>query len=187
MWVVVQHARLLRFPFLFHTTALFRISLERTIAVPSPFLDCVGCEVAPRASAGWWLNARAYTAILYLNDGWRPSHGGCLRLHSDGGQDAADAKDAPAFARDRLSIVYPPPACPSSSPSAPSPFLDVEPVAGRLVVFSSQRVRHEVLPVTEGGDDASRFALTLWVLDPDLPLGIEDTRAGRPLPAAGPM
>jgi SM-20-related protein len=88
----------------------------------------------PVAQGGWWLNSRAYTAILYLND-WRPSHGGCLRLHGTAGDD-----------------------------------VDVEPVAGRLVVFSSQRVTHEVLPVLDGADHAARFALTLWILDPDLPL-----------------
>ena len=69
-----------------------------------------------------------------VND-WRPSHGGCLRLHGTAGDD-----------------------------------VDVEPVAGRLVVFSSQRVTHEVLPVLDGADHAARFALTLWILDPDLPL-----------------
>jgi hypothetical protein len=48
------------------------------------------------------------TCIFYLNDSWRPDHGGLLRL-------------------------YPFPA---------SPPVDVEPIAGRMVLFSSTQMHH---------------------------------------------
>ena len=43
--------------------------------------------------------------------------------------------------------------------STPTSFVDVEPVAGRVVIFPSATQQHEVLPCTEG----ERIALTLWV------------------------
>lgn len=64
---------------------------------------------------------RRATAIVYLNDAWRPEDGGLLRLHV-----------------------------------APEP-VDVEPVAGRLVVFLAETVEHEVLPAF-----AERLAVTAW-------------------------
>lgn len=69
---------------------------------------------------------RRVTAIVYLNEAWRPEHGGQLRLH-----------------------VEPP--------------VDVEPVLGRLVVFLSDRIEHEVLPA-----HAERFALTAWYYGPSV-------------------
>ena len=116
-----------------------------------------GCD--PSSEGGWWLNARAYTAILYLNDSWHPDHGGCLRLHVD--NDGTGHRH-----------------------------VDVEPLAGRLVVFSSKDIPHEVLPMRLGDDDddagtgqkeggggvsgdkkpPARYAITLWILDPELPL-----------------
>lgn len=91
------------------------------------------------------MNGRAYTAILYLNDSWQAGCGGCLRLHVDRNSNASEDPDTASY-------------------------VDVEPVAGRLVVFSSQKVMHEVMPVAEDGDSASRFAITLWILDPGIPL-----------------
>lgn len=63
---------------------------------------------------------RRVTAIVYLNEGWVPAHGGLLRLHLD-------------------------------------PAIDVEPSAGRMVVFLSERIEHEVLTAS-----AERAALTAW-------------------------
>lgn len=67
---------------------------------------------------------RRLTAIVYLNRGWVPEHGGALRLHVD-------------------------------------PPRDVEPQAGRLVVFLAERIQHEVLPT-----HAPRWALTAWFRGP---------------------
>lgn len=65
-------------------------------------------------------NTRRVTALLYLNPGWQPEHGGHLRLHVE-------------------------------------PLRDVEPLLNRLVVFSSERIEHEVRP-----SFASRLAATAW-------------------------
>lgn len=136
------------------TTPLMTGALNNKTVGSFSYVSRLGVAGDPAALAGRWLNARAYTAILYLNDSWCPSHGGCLRLHGVHGT---------AGGKDRM-----PPAS-SSSTSSPS-YVDVEPTAGRLVVFSSRETVHEVLPMRGGGEDASRFALTLWILDPNLPL-----------------
>lgn len=127
------------------------------------------------ASAGWWLNARAYTAILYLNNSWRPEHGGCLRLYKEPDTYATHATTSSTEQHATSNSTT----TTTSRSSPSSPFFDVEPIAGRLVVFSSQRMMHEVLPVTAAGAEASRWALTLWMLDPDLPLEKERLGATR--------
>jgi hypoxia-inducible factor (prolyl hydroxylase) len=69
------------------------------------------------AGEGEHCNGRRLTAILYLNEGWRPDDGGELRLHA-----------------------------PYASAEMP-PLADVPPTADRLVLFwSDARVPHEVLP-----------------------------------------
>jgi len=62
---------------------------------------------------------RQWSYLLYLNRDWEEPHGGCLRIHTDGGGELA-----------------PPGAAPS--------FVDVQPRAGTLVVFRST-MPHEVL------------------------------------------
>ena len=62
---------------------------------------------------------RKFSYLLYCNEAWQPSDGGCLRIHTDGGGETAPA-------------------------GAPSSFVDIEPRAGTLVVFRSD-VPHEVL------------------------------------------
>jgi SM-20-related protein len=63
---------------------------------------------------------RRMTAIVYLNQAWRPEHGGQLRIHGHGQ-------------------------------------VDLWPLLDRLVVFTSARVEHEVLPA-----HAERWAMTAW-------------------------
>lgn len=65
---------------------------------------------------------RAVSAVLYLNQDWRPEQGGALRMHLD--------EDSP---------------------------LDILPLGGRLVVFLSAELPHEVLPATH-----ERLSLTGW-------------------------
>ena len=73
-------------------------------------------------------NPRALTCILYLNDGWDVgAHGGALR-------------------------AYPP----RGGGEAPR-YVDVAPVGGRLLLFDSVAVEHEVRPTY-----APRMAITLW-------------------------
>ena len=77
------------------------------------------------------------TCLLYLND-WRPEHHGELRLYASSGSDSAVPRaETPDLGR----------------------FVDVEPLAGRLVMFRSREVWHAVREPTQ-----QRWALTLWVM-----------------------
>lgn len=77
------------------------------------------------------------TCLLYLND-WQPSHAGELRLYGSSGSGSALARaETPDLGR----------------------FVDVEPLAGRLVMFRSREVWHAVREPTR-----QRWALTLWVM-----------------------
>ncbi len=75
---------------------------------------------------------RTYSLLLYLNKDWEPSHGGCLRMHMDGGGDSLPDDVQPNF-------------------------LDVEPKAGTLVLFKSDKVPHEVLDTSK-----ERMAVVGW-------------------------
>ena len=77
---------------------------------------------------------RRLTAIVYLNDGWQAEWGGQLRLYERGGAAAAAASGGEGEAS-----------------------VDVLPVWGRLLLFASEEVEHEVLPATH-----RRIALTTW-------------------------
>ena len=71
---------------------------------------------------------RRLTAIVYLNDGWEAEWGGQLRLYERCG----------TAGESELGV-------------------DVLPVYGRLLLFASEEVEHEVLPATK-----RRVALTTW-------------------------
>ena len=81
-------------------------------------------------------NWRVWTVILYVNRGWVPADGGCLRIYGH-----CAGAEAPL---------------PASTLREESSFVDVEPIAGRVLAFNSL-LHHEVLPV-----DGLRCALTLW-------------------------
>ena len=79
-------------------------------------------------------NRREITILCYVNCAWdAAADGGCLRIHPSG----IDGQAQPL-------------------PREP---LDVSPIGGRLVLFRSASVFHEVLPCARG----ERLALTLWV------------------------
>ena len=71
---------------------------------------------------------RRLTAIVYLNEGWQAEWGGQLRLYERSGT-AGDSEVS----------------------------VDVLPVYGRLLLFASEEIEHEVLPATQ-----RRVALTTW-------------------------
>ena len=62
---------------------------------------------------------RRFSYLLYCNEDWQESDGGCLRIHTDGGGEVAP-------------------------PNAPPSYVDVQPKAGTLALFRSD-VPHEVL------------------------------------------
>jgi len=78
---------------------------------------------------------RTYTCILYLNDGWEPEHEGHLRLHHP--SKSADVEVAVVEGAD---------------------YTDVEPRGGRLVIFDSKLMLHEVRP-----SFAPRWAISAWI------------------------
>ena len=73
---------------------------------------------------------RVFTCIAYLNPDWIPDHAGRFRAFRVGA--AADSDD----------------------------FRDVDPILGRLVVFDSARLLHEVRPSA-----SDRYACTVWTKD----------------------
>lgn len=75
---------------------------------------------------------RSYSLLLYLNNDWKESDGGCLRIHLDSGGD---------FLPDIEERNY----------------LDVEPRGGTLVLFKSDQIPHEVLDT-----NAERTAIVGW-------------------------
>ena len=82
-------------------------------------------------------NCRILTCILYLNRGWVPNDGGCLRLVASRGGTHKGARSAGIGA------------------------IDIAPVMNRLVLFwSDVRMPHEVLPAA-----SDRAACTLWYID----------------------
>ena len=133
---------------------------------------CGGCKyprhvdnVSP-PSVGGGSDYRKLTAILYLNPNWREGDGGELRLYlkDAGGVAAAAAIDG-------------------GSDGNVDRYVDLSPVGGRLVLFWSDEVPHEVLenaPHVPLGDDQNehcdgdvreegggspfdRYALTIWL------------------------
>jgi Rps23 Pro-64 3,4-dihydroxylase Tpa1-like proline 4-hydroxylase len=94
-------------------------------------------------------DTRKLTCILYLN----PHHeedtdGGEIRLFLPSPETSvAEAKTS------------------SSSSSPPWRTLDLSPIGGRLLVFWSDEIPHEVLPTTSSSpnNDKDRYALTIWI------------------------
>lgn len=88
------------------------------------------------------INRREITILLYTNIAWDAARsGGCLRLHP-----------TPGLANE------------PGTPCAITAPRDVDPRAGRIVIFGSRTQLHEVLPVA--GDGVQRLALTLWLSSP---------------------
>jgi len=76
---------------------------------------------------------RSYSLLLlYLNNEWKESDGGRLRVHLDSGKDFLPDGEEPNF-------------------------IDVEPKGGTLVLFKSDKIPHEVLDT-----QAERMAIIGW-------------------------
>jgi len=88
-------------------------------------------------------NLRMVTCLLYLNEAdFSERDGGAIRLYSE--LASGDAS------------MSPPPVV-----SAATPHTDLVPLAGRLVLFQSRRLWHEVLPT-----ERDRYVMTPWVPAP---------------------
>ena len=99
---------------------------------------------APSGFRNW----RAWTIILYPNCEWERADGGCLRIYNGGGE-------GPPRVSRMLDTV------PPGALATETRYEDVEPTAGRLLIFNSL-IPHEVLPCWK-----PRFAATLWVWKQD--------------------
>ena len=97
---------------------------------------CRGVPQAAPKGLGYSSEARAFSYLLYLNEGWREEHGGCLRLFTGGGGAREGGQD---LGHDAAS------------------FVDVQPRAGTLVLFRSDAIEHEVLDTF-----APRLVLAGW-------------------------
>ena len=100
-------------------------------------------ERAPDTSPSGFDNWRAFTLLMYFNGGWVPEDGGCLRIYGSSGG------------------VAPLTPLPVETLRETTAYEDVEPRAGRVVVFNSL-LHHEVLPV-----DGLRLAMTIWLWKED--------------------
>ena len=87
-------------------------------------------------------NGRKVTAIFYVNSEWKSSDGGQLRLYKRRPNPFQLEKGAIEVKEDEV-------AC------------DLDPVAGRLVLFRSRDIPHEVLVTNR-----KRFAVSLWLPGP---------------------
>lgn len=83
---------------------------------------------------------RIISAVFYLNEDWRPEHGGALRIRKP---------NAPG---DGSLLPF------SAVPPAPEALLDVQPARNTLVLFWSHAVEHEVLPAWR-----PRYAVSMWL------------------------
>jgi len=81
---------------------------------------------------------RVFTCIAYLNPNWVPEHEGRFRAY-----------DLDVASADQVDETRP-----------DTRFADVDPLCGRVVVFDSARLLHEVRP-----SRAERFAMTVWTYD----------------------
>lgn len=77
---------------------------------------------------------RRITALVYLNPDWEPGDGGCLRAY------------------------VPSARAPVVDPGAHEAIWDIDPKGGRLLLFQSDMLPHEVLPAA-----STRFSLTVWM------------------------
>lgn len=132
-------------------------------------------------------DGRRLTVLIYLNPDWNPANGGALRVtvphekELDGSGGPANPKNVVGISAAEMTnatitafVTEQPPTAPGSctdaapevtvlppAPPKPSPSVysavDIYPNAGRLAMFFSAEVPHEVLPTF-----ADRHAITIW-------------------------
>ncbi len=102
-------------------------------------------------------NNRIITFILYLNQNWQRPKGGELRIYWDPRKaNPSSGKNHPSAVPDSMQETLP--SSGNDTMIWQECFLDIEPVAGRLVVFHAPEIEHEVLPC-----HADRYCITGWL------------------------
>ena len=101
---------------------------------------------------------RKLTCLIYLQETWDPSLGGCFRMFADAaeGQDATYGLSTGRAAGidDELQPI---------SEVGGFPTIDIAPLGGRLLCFWSDTMVHGVLPSFAASEAANRWALTVWL------------------------
>lgn len=102
--------------------------------------------------------ARKISLVLYLNEEWEPDDGGELCLYKEEAIVKPQPETSPAPDGD----TAPATAQVATPASTEEPVLKLLPQAGRLVLFRSDKIPHEVLPAGR-----VRWSLTGWYRDDD--------------------
>jgi len=110
--------------------------IEPTHNFHSAHLDNAGADRFWELGLLGWLRShhlrrRYLTCIVYLNENWQDGDGGCLRVYARG---------------DDLRTIN------------TDEYVDIAPLAGRMIVFSSLSQFHQVLPT-----QAQRYACAVWL------------------------
>jgi Rps23 Pro-64 3,4-dihydroxylase Tpa1-like proline 4-hydroxylase len=101
---------------------------------------------------------RKLTCLIYLQETWEPSLGGCFRMFADAakGQDGSHGLviGRAAGIDDELQAL---------GETSGFPAVDIAPLGGRLLCFWSDTMVHGVLPSFAASEAANRWALTVWL------------------------
>ena len=85
-------------------------------------------------------STRRITVLYYMNESWKKEDGGELRLYKQKPSDNNETTQKKKAEKEEEEA-----------------YVDVEPLADRVIIFQSRVIEHEVLP-----SHAMRFALTMW-------------------------
>jgi len=124
-------------------------------------VTCAGGSVYPLhidnpqgVSAG---DTRKLTCILYMNPGYRDGDGGELRIHC--GSNNENKNNANVNNNNNNNNA-------KGEKGKSATVVDITPDGGRMVLFWSDVIPHEVLPTGSGGssdEERDRYALTVWI------------------------
>ena len=140
-------------------TSMGRRSLNICILPLLPSPAAGKSEPSWQGPPGQRVADRAVTAIIYLNaPPWDEARdGGMLRIHhhSDGSSPSPAAAAAAELNRSAAAVVG---SSQGTGPASAASHTDVAPLQGRLVLFDSRRLAHQVLPSYR-----TRWALSAWI------------------------
>jgi hypothetical protein len=115
-----------------------------------------------------WLKSYCYrvrvlSAILYLNSGepWNGNEkndGGCLRIYLNKDQESASRRYDDSMINEVATNNEFYPIKKSNKDKGKEAYIDIAPEGGRLVIFDSQTIFHEVLP-----SNRKRHAISVWL------------------------
>ena len=114
-----------------------------------------------------YLRHRYITCILYLNPNWQPTDGGCLRIYTSVKNKNTITNTASCINRSQSKNYnnddddddsYGADEDTTTNTNNDQPYVDIEPIGGRLILFSSRLIKHEVRRTY-----APRIACSVWL------------------------